>query len=79
MCGIHHHGPARRLAGGRGRDGAGRLGAVCIVLTSGIPGVVLGWAGWETAMPVTTAVSWLPLWIATLMAVRSPLEQSASR
>lgn len=34
-----------------------RLGAVCIVLTSRMPGVVLGWAGWDTAMPVTTSVS----------------------
>jgi hypothetical protein len=48
-----------------------RLAAACIVFTSGVPGLLLGWAGWETAMPVTTAVSWLPLWIATLMAVRA--------
>jgi hypothetical protein len=54
-----------------------RLAAVCIVLTSGLPGLLLGWSGWDAAMPVMTAVSWLPLWIATLIAVRAPREHSA--
>ena len=49
-----------------------RLAAVCVVLTSGVPGLVLGWSGWDDAMPVTTAMSWIPLWIATLIAVREP-------
>src|SRR5262249_22241154 len=47
-----------------------RLAPACIVLTWGLPGCVLGWSGWDAAMPVTTAASWLPLWPATLMAVR---------
>jgi hypothetical protein len=55
-----------------------RLAAACIVLTSGVPGLLLGWVGWETAMPVTTALSWLPLWIATLMAINAPREQNPS-
>lgn len=54
-----------------------RLAALCIVLSSGVPGLLLTWAGWGLAIPVTTAMSWLPLWVATLMAVRAPRERSA--
>ena len=48
------------------------LAAIGVALSAGIVGMLLWALGWPNAMPITIALSWIPLWGALLFALRSP-------
>jgi hypothetical protein len=48
------------------------LAAIGVVLSAGILGMPLWALGWPSAMPATIALSWIPLWGALLLGLRSP-------
>ena len=48
------------------------LAATSVALSAGLAGVLLWALGWPAAMPATIALSWVPLWGALLLELRSP-------
>ena len=48
------------------------LAATSVALSAGIVGMLLWTLGWPNALPVTIALSWVPLWGALLLGLRSP-------
>ena len=48
------------------------LAGASVVMSAGIVGMALWGLGWPGAMPATIALSWVPLWAALLIQLRSP-------
>jgi len=48
------------------------LAAASLAMSAGILGMLLWALGWPNAMPATIALSWIPLWGALLLGLRSP-------
>ena len=52
------------------------LAATSVALSAGLAGMLLWTLGWPAAMPATIALSWVPLWGALLLELRSPAARS---
>jgi hypothetical protein len=60
------------LAAPAGPPAVPLLAALSMIMSAGVVGI-LGWAlGWAGAIPATIALSWVPLWAALLIELRSP-------